>query len=334
MKIKHAQNVTEARRRAKVLLGEVAKERDPLEERKKATTAAGDTLKSIADSYLSREGKKLRSVERRRAALERLVFPQLGAQQIEEISRLEIARLLDKIEDENGPVQADAVLGFIRRIFNWHATRSNTFRSPIVRGMTRSNPSERAGKRILLDDELRAVWRAAGDFQGPFDFLVRFLLLTGVRLNEAARAPWSEINGAEWTVPSGRYKTKLDHLVPLSKAAQELLSRIPKLGGGIYVFPNRDGDGPFTSFSEHKRAFDERCGITGWRLHDLRRTARSLMSRAGVLSDHAERVLGHVPVGVRQTYDRYDYKTEKAAALEALVAQIARIVGSRPSITD
>ena len=62
------------------------------------------------------------------------------------------------------------------------------------------------------------------------------------------------------------------------------------------------------------------CGVTGWTLHDLRRTARSLMSRAGSQSDHAERCLGHLVGGVRGTYDRHDYHEEKWRAFEALAA--------------
>jgi integrase len=63
-----------------------------------------------------------------------------------------------------------------------------------------------------------------------------------------------------------------------------------------------------------------------WQLHDLRRTARSLMSRAGVTPHTAERVLGHTIKGVEGIYDRHKYMNETAHALEALAAQIERIV--------
>src|SRR6266851_9797454 len=64
-----------------------------------------------------------------------------------------------------------------------------------------------------------------------------------------------------------------------------------------------------------------------WTLHDLRRTGRSLISRAKVPSDHAERVLGHVIGGVRETYDRYEYLDEKRDALARLSALVKEIVG-------
>jgi integrase len=66
--------------------------------------------------------------------------------------------------------------------------------------------------------------------------------------------------------------------------------------------------------------------VTGWTIHDLRRIARSLMSRAGVDPDHAERALGHAIPGIRGTYDVHEFEVEKLRAFEALAAQIKAIV--------
>jgi hypothetical protein len=71
--------------------------------------------------------------------------------------------------------------------------------------------------------------------------------------------------------------------------------------------------------------------VTGWTIHDLRRTARSLMSRAGVTADHAERAIGHAIRGIRSTYDRHEFYNEKKHAFEALAAQIERIINPSPS---
>ena len=142
---------------------------------------------------------------------------------------------------------------------------------------------------------------------------------------------WDEIDGADWTLPAARNKVKVDLLRPLSKAAQAVLAGMPRFAGCAYVFTG-DGRRPFGGFTKSKRAFDQACGVTGWTLHDLRRTARSLMSRAGVNADHAERCLGHVIPGVRGTYDRHAYHAEKQQAFEALAAQIARIVDAPENV--
>jgi integrase len=257
---------------------------------------------------------------------------------INDIRRSDIVRLLDAVEDERGPVAAEKVLAFLRRVFNWHALRSDDFRSPIVRGMSRVRASERARARILTDDELRTVWRTAAG-QGAFGRLVRFLLLTGARRTEAAGMPWAELDGADWTLPGARNKTKLDLVRPLPKAALDVLGAKPN--GATFAFSTDGGATALCGFSNFKAEFDkavvaqlrERNSDTqplpNWTLHDLRRTARSLMSRASVPTDHAERVLGHVIGGVRGTYDRYEYLDEKRDALETLARQIDWIVHRR-----
>ena len=86
---------------------------------------------------------------------------------------------------------------------------------------------------------------------------------------------------------------------------------MPLLAGGDHVF-SADGAQPLGGFDDRKKAFDKVCGVSGWRLHDLRRTARTLLSRAGISADHAEMCLGHALGGVRGTYDRHDYRNREA----------------------
>ena len=323
--------LAQARRLAADAMFAVAQGRDPAvakqQAKDKAATAAADTVRAIGDEYLRREGSKLRTVGRYADILRRLVYPHLGDRQIASIRRCEINRLLDRIEDHNGPVQADHSLGVIRRVFSWHAARSDDFNSPIVRGMGRIKPSERARSRILSDTELQQVWAAAGATPGPFGPLVKFLLLTAARRCEASGLRWSEITGDGWLLPEERNKTKVELLRPLSSAARRLLDDLQRFEGCDFVF-TWDGRRPITGFSKPKRELDALCGVRGWCLHDLRRSSRSLLSRAGVNVDIAERCLGHVIPGVRGTYDRHQYQAEMLHAFEALAARINQVVNS------
>jgi integrase len=325
MHLKAGLMLQDARKEAKKFLGDVAKGIDPLAERQKAAAAGEDTFRSIAAEYVSREGKNVRSMDQREAILERLVYPKLGARPIGDIRRSDIVRLLDKIDDERGAAMADYSLAVIRRIMAWHASRSDEFRSPIVRGMARTKPRDRARQRILTDDELRAVWTAADASKSLFGPFVQFLLLTAARRTEVAQMTHSEIMGDVWTIPQMRYKTGFELVIPLSPPALSALARLPRIGKGELVFTT-DGERPFSGYSKAKAKFDAACGVTGWTLHDLRRTARSLMSRAGVSADVAERCLGHVISGVRGTYDRHAYFEEKKHAFEALAALVGRIL--------
>jgi len=223
-------------------------------------------------------------------------------------------------------VMADHTLSYLRRVLNWHATRSDEFRTPITRGMARTKPAERARDRILTDDEIRAVWAATGEMQNAFGPLVRYILLTACRRDEVAEMRRGEMVGDIWTIPAARNKGKRDHVVPLSKAAQRVLSAVPVIGDGKLVFTH-DGRRHVGGFSKFKARLEHTSGTTGWTLHDLRRTARSLMSRAGVNADIAERCLGHVINGIRGVYDRHEYLAEKRQAFEALAALIDTIVG-------
>lgn len=283
---------------------------------------ATETLKDICEIYLAREGDKLRNVKWRKGVLDRHVYPALGARPIAEIRRSEIVRLLDRVEEGSGPSMATQTLSLVRKIMNWHATRSDDFVSPVVRGMARTQRSEQARERVLTDDELRKIWATDS---GVFGQYVRFLLLTAARRNEASEMTWAEIDGADWTLPAARNKTKVDLVRPLSRQAQAILEALPKSEG--FVWSTHGGAIPIAGFTQFKHRLDEASGVNGYTLHDLRRTARSLMSRVGVPSDHAERCLGHVIGGVRGVYDRHEYHREKQRAFEMLAGEIGRIVG-------
>ena len=220
-------------------------------------------------------------------------------------------------------------LAVIRKILNWYAVRDEDYVVPIVRGMARIKPDERARCRVLTDEELRAVWKAAEERNDPFGAMVRFLLLTAARRSEAAAMTWNEIItddevGPCWLLPAIRNKVKVDLLRPLSKKAQDLLDAQPRIEGCRYVFTY--GRKPLAAFSQCKGDFDAASGVSDYTLHDLRRTARTLMSKAGVISDHAEQCLGHLLPGVRKTYNRDDFKPQKKIAFDLLAAKIESIV--------
>jgi integrase len=318
-----------ARREAADALYQVEQGIDPTVAKRKrkqeARIAADETFAAVAANYFRRDGAKLRSGPRQQRDLERLAFKTLGERPIGEIRRSEIIRLLDEIEERNGTKAADLTLAYIRKIMNWHAARSDEFRSPIVRGMTRGKTQER--ERILSDDELRAVWTAAeSNLPDPYAAVIMFLLLTSARRSEATDLVHAEIVGDVWTLPAARNKVKVELQRPLSKAALDLLAKLPRVASCDFAFTN-DGRRPLNGgMSRRKLVFDRQCGVRDWTLHDLRRTARSLLSRAGVNADIAERCLGHMIPGVRGVYDRHRYVQEQRLAFEALAALIKRIV--------
>jgi integrase len=136
---------------------------------------------------------------------------------------------------------------------------------------------------------------------------------------------WQDLDGAVWTIPAeNREKGNAGHLV-LPDAALEIINAQPRFASNPYVLVGRGGC-HIGGLGRRKTRLDAKLDIEHWTLHDLRRTARSLMSRAGVRPDIAERVLGHVIKGVEGVYDRHSYAEEKAHAVKALAGLIEKII--------
>ena len=317
---------TEALRKAKSGVDPTAEKR---KQRFVQRAAEADTLQAIGEEFLRREGPRLRTLSQRRADLE-LLYPSLGRMPVTEIKRGQYTRVLDRIADEHGPHRADRALSALKRLLSWHAERSD-FISPLGRGGRRVKPKDLARSNVLSDDQLRRIWVTAETYPGPWGAYLQFTLLTATRRSEGGGLRRSELSddGRTWIIPAQRYKSGRDMLVPLSTAAQKIIAEQPVLSSGDYVF-SADGARPLGGFALRKDIFDKVSGVGNYRLHDLRRTARTLLSRADISADIAERALGHALVGVRGVYDRFEYADQKRHAFEALAAQIERIVRPPP----
>jgi integrase len=328
-------SLADARVQAAVALAKVEKGIDPIGEKKteeaKKAEAAENTLRAVAKLYMQLAGSKLRSERSRQSILDRLLLPGLGNKPMAEIERHDVIKVLDKVEVENGPRAADMALAVLRKIFNWHEIRTSRFRSPLVKGMQRVKPSERARDRTLSDDEIKAVWDACDDPRmGIYGAAIRFLLLSGARRSEATEMRRGEIEGDVWTLPKERSKNREQIIRPLSKAALEIIGALPVIAGSDLVF-TVSGTSPIhldSGRSNAKKLLDDISGVRDWVIHDLRRVARSLLSRAGVSYDVAELCLGHrLPGGlIRRTYDTHNFIDEKRRAFELLAREIERIV--------
>jgi integrase len=287
--------------------------------------AAPDSFKSVAEQWLKRHvcANELRTQAEIERCLNKYVFPAWESREFTSIRRGDVAKLLDAIQDKHGPRQADCCLTIVRSISNWYATRHDDYVSPVVRGMRRSDPKRQKRARILDDDEIRTIWRTA---EGTFGAIVKLALLTAQRREKIATMRWEDVSvDGEWRIPSEDREKGTGGAMVLPEMALEIIRAQPRFATNPYVFAGR-GDGHFNGFSPCKRTLDAKVKIAPWVIHDLRRSARSLMSRAGVRRDIAERVMGHAIVGVEGIYDRHSYRDEKADALKRLAALVETII--------
>jgi integrase len=315
--------VAEARDIARTVIRRVEQGLSPFE----APKPKGDSVALVTAEWLKRhvEKSKLRSAAEYRRIVGKYIMPPWGERAFEEIRRSDAARLLDHIEDAHGAAQADAVASVLRMIGTWQRDRSDDYVSPFVGIRRRVAKQDRKRSRTLNDDELRRVWHAA-DAAGAFGALVQLLLLTAQRLEKVRTLRWSDIGpDGTWTIPTAPREKGNAGSLKLPKLALDVIAAQPRLAGNPHVFAGNGRDARAVE-QRHKVALDKASSVTDWRLHDLRRTARSLMSRAGVLNDHAELVLGHARPGVEGIYDLHRYDHEKADALRRLAALIERIV--------
>jgi len=284
--------------------------------------AGPESFESVSAEWYKRHvlnpERQLRSAKAIHRYLEMHILPAWGGRDFASINRGDVAKLLDGIEDRAGPVAATKALTHLSGIFNWYARRHDNYISPLVSGMARSSIKERARKRILSDDEIRSVW----EVDGPYGAILKLSLLTAQRRDKVASMCWQDVSeDGVWTLPTEPREKGNIGQVELPKVALDIIRAQPRFAYSPFIFPGRRGNSHFSGFSTGK----ERIG-GDWTVHDLRRTARSLMSRAGVLPHISERVLGHAIGGVEGTYDRHLYAAEKAHALKALAGLIENIL--------
>lgn len=315
----------DARTAAMDALRAVRDGRNPAAEKRatKTNKLSPDTFTAVAALFVERHAKKNnRSWKETERIFKVYVAPVWKDRPLADIRRPDLIHLLDGIEDNNGSVMADAVLAQIRKLFNWALDRGIIDSTPIARVQRRTKAKERARKRWLKKDEIKAVWAATDQLGYPFGPFVKLLLLTGQRRSEVANMRWDEIDDGVWAIPSTKTKNKQEHEVPLSQVAKQLLNGIPNTGEYVFLSGRSKAGNPISGFSKAKSALDAHINDSGeklepWGYHDLRRTVRTHMSRIGIASEVAERVLNHTPQGVEAIYDRHGYLEEKRNALEA-----------------
>jgi integrase len=244
---------------------------------------------------------------------------------IHEITKRDVIDVVTAIEQRGAPVAANKALKVIKTFFRWCVGRAVLDRSP-ADGVPLP-AKEAARDRVLSDDELAWIILAARQIGYPYGGIVEMLALTGQRREEVARCTWGEIDKDSriWKLSSERTKNAKPHEVYLSDQAVAVLSRVDE--SGEFVF-SRSGIAPFQDFSLAKRKLDQLSGVTGWRLHDLRRTCVSGMARLGVAPHVADKILNHqngAISGIAAVYQRHDFLAERKQALKVWGAHVARI---------
>jgi integrase len=303
-----------------------------------------DAFATVVAAYLTYIAHQRRSQDVA-LALRRKFVARWGDRPVDTIERRDVIEVVDSIAGRGAKHAAFNALSFLRSMFAWARERGIVETSPcdgIKPGRIIGKKNIRQHK--LSDDELRLFWRVTGRLGYPFGPLYRLLLLTGARLNEAARAHWREfdLHKKLWIVPPERHKSDSSHLVPLTDAMVQLLKSLPCRDG--YLFTTNGGT-PKGGFSAQKRRLDRRMARTAralarlrgeeieikpWRVHDLRRVVRTHMAAMRIAPEIAEMVIGHGRRGLARVYNQHEALDEMRAALELWSRRLHEIVEPLP----
>lgn len=324
----------QAREAARAILGDVAKGDDPKAkravrkaeaERDKAERAL--TLEALVDDWaaLHLAGKRPRYAAEAVRAIKH-AFGRDLAKPAARLTRAEAVNVLDALAKAGKVAIAGRTLAYARACYAWAQKRgkvaSNPFADlPIPAGVV-------ARERVLSDEELGRVWTAAGTMAQPFGPFLRVLLLSLCRRDEVAGMRWSELSPdlATWMIPGARMKRGAAHVVALPEPARAALRTVKRIEGQDLVFTTT-GKTPVSGFTKAKATLDEAAQVTGWRLHDIRRTGVSALAKMGFNPVVADKLLAHQPStlhGAARVYQRHDFADERARALDAWAAHVLR----------
>jgi integrase len=308
-----------ARTAARKVLAAVDLGADPQGDKSARRSADKFTLTAFAEEFLMAKEGTVRSrtfVELKRYLQGPTYFKGLHQLPADQVTRRDIAARLLVIIRESGARTAVAARGALSELFAWGIGQGLVEHNPVI-GTNRPKTSS-SRNRVLSDQELVAIWIAAGD--DDFGRIVRLLILLGQRRTEVGSATWDEfdLERGIWTIPSQRTKNHREHGLPLCGLVLGVINSIPRRVGRHHLFGVR-GHG-FCSWATAKAALDTRLGdqVRKWTLHDIRRSFATRLCDLGVAPHVVEQILNHQSghrAGIVAVYNKSTYEREVKAAL-------------------
>lgn len=274
--------------------------------------------------------------------------PVIGSLPINDVSARDVREILRRVRASGRPSIANDVLMYLKQLFN-HAIKLD---------LTRNNPAaafrisdaggmEKSRDRVLSIEEIEKVFAAMREHEQSFGYsnylACCLLLLLGCRKSELLEATWDEFDLEQgvWELPAVRSKTDVAIKIPLVPLTQSIFNELKFMAGrSPYVFPARRSSksghvGPDTLNRAIGSLFGVDWGrkvekkiddVEYFRVHDLRRTCRSLLAELGVENHVAERCLNHKLRGVEHVYNRHDYFNERKLAFDKLAKHLAPLL--------
>ncbi|EHC1934574.1 tyrosine-type recombinase/integrase [Escherichia coli] len=288
-----------------------------------------ETFAVHTDSYMKHVILAESTRAMKQAVIDRDILPVLGNKMMAEITTSMVRDLCDRIVERGGRATAVQAREIISSVYRHANDRGHGLFNPAADIKPSSIAIFKPRERTLTPEEIGLFFRTldAIGAMGTMKMALKLVLITMVRKGEFTNATWDEIDFKKWTwtIPSDRMKGSRAHVIYLPKQAQDILVGLQMCAGGSeYLVPGRYNfrkplsNAALNSLIDRTVKIINEDGehIQGFTVHDMRRTASTLLHEAGYPSDWIEKALAHEQKGVRAVYNKAEYARQRAYMLQ------------------
>ncbi len=335
-------SLAEARAEAALKMKQVREGQNPLALKKQSEMQEIKTVNDLFEDWQKDNRKRLKHWNIPERVYRKDIAPLIGELNLDQVTARDIRRIITSINESGRPTISNDALLYCKQLFN-HGIKLDVVGANPASAFQVSDAGgvEKSRDRALTLDEVTRVFNTFREHQHVFtrdNYLAcALLVLLGVRKSELCEAKWSEfdLNEAIWELPKERSKSGVGLTIPLPDLALEMITELKvRSSGSEYVLPSRrQAKRPHMGEDTLNRAIAKMFGhepgkntnppnlmgdMEYFRVHDLRRTCRTLLASIGIPGHVAERCLNHKLKGVEGIYDRHDYFDERKDALRQL----------------
>jgi len=330
--------LAEARDIARDLLADIAKGKDPQEEKnakrkKQEFQTFGELVEEFQELHLPTLRESTRKEYKR--IIDNELLPVFKTIPVKEIEKGQIREFLDKkAREDESPTMANRIRARLSKIYNFGIGRGWVESNP-VKGIPTYKNGNTKRDRFYNKEEIKELWKFFEMQKEPTQSVLKMLLITGQRKTETMQMKWSDLNEGIWTIPSELAKNKKPHEVPLSDMALKIIEKMRKMNGeSDYVFKSPQKENEPISWLTRARVFiQDNSEVPDFRPHDLRRTVATFMAKLKVDRTVLGKILNHKGLAgdtqVTAIYDRHSYTDEKREALNLWSDYLREILSNK-----
>lgn len=286
-------------------------------------------LSELCEDWLVKYPMADSTRDMRASILRRDLLPDFGRRLPHEFTEEDLRAQCDRIVARGAPATAVHLREIVMNVYSWAIARGAKYANPADGIKPSSIATFKANDRALSPNEIGLFFSLLERVSTlpTIRLALRFVLLTMVRKSELLLATWDEVDfsAATWTIPKDRMKMSRPHVVYLSQQALDILIALRTCAGGSpYLLPSRyDGGKPMSNATLNRvidatveLAMKEDLPLESFCVHDLRRTASTLLHETGYNSDWIEKCLAHEQRGVRAVYNKAEYADQRRTMLQ------------------